>query len=70
MIYYFRANTWANPAFSPEFIKSQSEGTYVTDIIVPSIKAALDGLLYQQSFISTYVFSYTILYNYYFNLYI
>ena len=54
---FFSTNVWANRTFSSEFIKSQSEGTYVTDIlIVLSIHAVLNGLLYEQSFISTYVF--------------
>jgi len=50
----FRADVWANPAFGSEFMGSQSEGTYVTDIIIPSIRAALKGLPYRQlAFIST-----------------
>jgi len=53
----FRTNVWANPAFgSDEFIKSHSEGTYITDIIIPLIQAALKGLPYKQAFVSTYVF--------------
>ncbi|CAG8615392.1 9151_t:CDS:2 [Paraglomus occultum] len=48
------ANVWMNPAFGPELMKTQSEGTYVTDVIIPSIRASLKGLPYRQSaFIST-----------------
>jgi hypothetical protein len=53
--FIFRSHNWSNPAFAPEFIKEQSEGTYVTDIIIPSIRAALKGLPFKQSFICTYV---------------
>ncbi|CAG8479388.1 11168_t:CDS:2, partial [Acaulospora morrowiae] len=48
------ADVWMNPAFGPELMKTQSEGTYVTDVIIPSIRASLKGLPYRQSaFIST-----------------
>ncbi|CAB4406784.1 unnamed protein product [Rhizophagus irregularis] len=46
-------NNWSNSAFTSEFAKEQSEGTYVADIIIPSIQAALKGLPFQQSYIST-----------------
>ncbi|CAG8448049.1 9026_t:CDS:2 [Ambispora leptoticha] len=48
------ADVWMNPAFGPELMKTQSEGTYVTDVIIPSIRASLKGLPHRQSaFIST-----------------
>lgn len=34
---------WKNPAFGSELASTQNEGTYVTDIIVPSIRATLRG---------------------------
>ena len=37
-------DSWNNPAFSSEFTKSQNEGTYVTNVIVPAIWATLEGL--------------------------
>ncbi|CAG8715384.1 14434_t:CDS:2, partial [Racocetra persica] len=47
-------DAWNNPAFSPEFAKLQSEGTYVTNIIVPAIRASLKDLPFGKStFIST-----------------
>ncbi|CAG8662212.1 6220_t:CDS:2, partial [Acaulospora morrowiae] len=45
---------WKNPAFGEKFAKSQSEGTYVTDIIVPLVKASLKKLSIKSSaFVST-----------------
>ncbi|CAG8741103.1 4115_t:CDS:2, partial [Funneliformis mosseae] len=45
---------WKNPAFSPKFAKTQSEGTYVTDIIVPVIRATLKDLpIGKSAYIST-----------------
>ncbi|RIB25839.1 hypothetical protein C2G38_403387 [Gigaspora rosea] len=45
---------WETPAFIKRFIKSQSEGTYVTDVIVPIIRAALKDLPIKKSiFVST-----------------
>ncbi|RHZ55602.1 hypothetical protein Glove_413g26 [Diversispora epigaea] len=35
---------WRNPAFNTEFVNAQSEGTYVTDIVVPLIRASLRKL--------------------------
>jgi hypothetical protein len=35
---------WRNPAFDTEFVNAQSEGTYVTDIVVPLIRASLRKL--------------------------
>ncbi|CAG8855467.1 33043_t:CDS:2, partial [Gigaspora margarita] len=35
---------WMNPAFDAEFASDQSEGTYVTDVIVPLIRATLNKL--------------------------
>ncbi|CAG8709893.1 36272_t:CDS:2, partial [Gigaspora margarita] len=40
---------WENPAFDKKFLKSQSEGTYVNNIIVPMIRAALKDLPYKES---------------------
>ncbi|CAI2196524.1 13640_t:CDS:2, partial [Funneliformis geosporum] len=34
-------NSWNNPAFSSNFAKSQNEGTYVTNVIVPAIQVTL-----------------------------
>uniref|UniRef100_U9T644 Uncharacterized protein n=1 Tax=Rhizophagus irregularis (strain DAOM 181602 / DAOM 197198 / MUCL 43194) TaxID=747089 RepID=U9T644_RHIID len=43
-----------NPAFSSEFAKSQNEGTYVTNVIVPAIRATLKGLpLGRSSYVSS-----------------
>ncbi|CAB5372673.1 unnamed protein product [Rhizophagus irregularis] len=39
------SNIWNNPAFTPEFANLQSEGTYVTDVIVPLLHAALKDLI-------------------------
>ncbi|CAB5180530.1 unnamed protein product [Rhizophagus irregularis] len=39
------SNIWKNPAFTPEFANLQSEGTYVTDVIVPLLHAALKDLI-------------------------
>ncbi|RIB16634.1 hypothetical protein C2G38_1495689 [Gigaspora rosea] len=51
---FLMADVWRNPAFGPELMKIQSEGTYVTDIIIPSIRASLKGLPFRQfAFIST-----------------
>lgn len=45
---------WNNPAFSSKFAKSQNEGTYVTNVIVPAIRATLEGLsLGRSSYVST-----------------
>ena len=36
---------WNNPAFATsEMRSSQSEGTYITDIVVPLLRASLDDL--------------------------
>ncbi|CAI2199085.1 4216_t:CDS:2, partial [Funneliformis geosporum] len=32
-----KEDIWKNPAFGPKLIKSQSEETYMTDVIVPMI---------------------------------
>ena len=46
-------DSWNNPAFSSEFAKSQNEGTYVTNVIVPAIRAILKGLpLGRSSYVS------------------
>lgn len=37
-------DVWKNPAFETQFVKSQSEGTYVTDVISPLIRTALKKL--------------------------
>ncbi|RIA84643.1 hypothetical protein C1645_879801 [Glomus cerebriforme] len=53
IVYYVEgSNYWTNLAFTSEFRKEQSEGTYVTDIIIPLIQAILKGLSFKQSFIS------------------
>ncbi|CAH1767313.1 10577_t:CDS:2 [Entrophospora sp. SA101] len=47
-------DSWNNPAFSHEFAVSQSEGTYVTNVIVPAIRATLNNLpLRKSTFVST-----------------
>src|SRR3954454_9284695 len=47
-------DSWNNPAFSSEFAKSQNEGTYVTNVIVPAIQTTLKGLpLGRSSYVST-----------------
>ncbi|CAG8631267.1 3450_t:CDS:2 [Ambispora leptoticha] len=35
---------WRNPAFERKFAKAQSEGTYVTDVIVPLLRVSLKKL--------------------------
>ncbi|CAH1768881.1 10215_t:CDS:2, partial [Entrophospora sp. SA101] len=37
-------DVWKNPAFRPNLAKSQSEGTYMTHVIIPMIRASLKGL--------------------------
>ncbi|CAI2193242.1 8035_t:CDS:2, partial [Funneliformis geosporum] len=37
-------DVWRNPAFGPKFENTQSEGTYVTDVIVPLLRATLKKL--------------------------
>ncbi|RHZ59978.1 hypothetical protein Glove_360g17 [Diversispora epigaea] len=45
---------WNNPAFTTSEIRStQSEGTYVTDIIVPLLRASLENLPNGSIFLST-----------------
>ncbi|RIA91217.1 hypothetical protein C1645_822375 [Glomus cerebriforme] len=47
-------DSWNNPAFSSEFAKSQNEGTYVTNVIVPAIRATPKGLpLRRSSYVSS-----------------
>ncbi|CAB5382592.1 unnamed protein product [Rhizophagus irregularis] len=47
-------DSWNNPAFSSEFAKSQNKGTYVTNVIVPAIRATLKGLpLGRSSYVSS-----------------
>ncbi|CAG8711213.1 13609_t:CDS:2, partial [Racocetra persica] len=41
--------SWKNPAFSPELRSSQNEGTYVTHVIAPSIRAVLKDLPFGKS---------------------
>ncbi|RGB23410.1 hypothetical protein C1646_806572 [Rhizophagus diaphanus] len=46
-------DSWNNSAFSSEFAKSQNEGTYVTNVIVPAIQVTLKGLpLGRSSYVS------------------
>ncbi|CAG8670818.1 4300_t:CDS:2, partial [Dentiscutata heterogama] len=47
-------DAWNNPAFSPEFEELQNEGTYVNNVILPAICAALKCLPLRKS---TYVSS-------------
>ena len=48
------SDSWGNPAFGPEFVGSLNEGTYVTNVIVPAIRATLKNLPFgKSSFIST-----------------
>ncbi|CAG8779487.1 13432_t:CDS:2, partial [Acaulospora colombiana] len=44
-----------NPAFGPDFVDSLNEGTYVSNVVVPFIRAALKNLPFggESSFIST-----------------
>ncbi|CAG8697549.1 13556_t:CDS:2, partial [Ambispora gerdemannii] len=45
---------WRNPVFGKKFAKSQNEGTYVMDIIVPVVKASLEKLPIKNfTFVST-----------------
>ncbi|CAG8464459.1 8759_t:CDS:2 [Paraglomus occultum] len=48
------SDTWKNSAFSSEFAESISEGTYVSNVIVPAIRASLKNVpLEKSSFVST-----------------
>ncbi|CAH1769155.1 12349_t:CDS:2, partial [Entrophospora sp. SA101] len=45
---------WKNPAFSYKFAKTQSEGTYIADVIIPVIRATLKDLpIGKSAYIST-----------------
>jgi len=45
---------WRNSAFDPKFAKAQSEGTYVTDVIVPLLRVSLKKLpIRNTAFLST-----------------
>jgi len=45
---------WNNPAFGPNFVDSLNEGTYVSNVVVPLIRATLKNLPFgKSSFIST-----------------
>uniref|UniRef100_U9SXQ1 Uncharacterized protein n=1 Tax=Rhizophagus irregularis (strain DAOM 181602 / DAOM 197198 / MUCL 43194) TaxID=747089 RepID=U9SXQ1_RHIID len=45
---------WKNSAFGPKLVKSQSEGTYMTNVIVPMIRASLKDLpIGKSGYIST-----------------
>ncbi|CAB4391003.1 unnamed protein product [Rhizophagus irregularis] len=47
-------DVWNNPAFGPDFEDSLNEGTYVTNVIIPSIWSALKNLPFEKNaFIST-----------------
>ncbi|CAG8632032.1 2634_t:CDS:2, partial [Paraglomus occultum] len=49
-----RGDVWKNPAFGSKLAKEQSEGTYMTDVIVPMIRASLKGLpIGKSGYIST-----------------
>jgi hypothetical protein len=43
--YYYREDVWGNSAFSPKFANTQSEGTYVADVVLPLLRAALKDVL-------------------------
>ncbi|CAG8734634.1 16857_t:CDS:2 [Acaulospora morrowiae] len=46
---------WNNPAFGPNFVDSLNEGTYISNVVVPLIRATLKNLPFgKSSFISTY----------------
>ena len=52
--YLYREGIWNNPAFTTSEIRgTQSEGTYVTDIIVPLLRASLEDLSNGSIFLST-----------------
>ncbi|RHZ76203.1 hypothetical protein Glove_202g106 [Diversispora epigaea] len=47
-------DAWNNPAFSPEFAGFQSEGTYVNNIVLPTIRTTLKDLpLEKSTFVSS-----------------
>ena len=51
---FYRRDIWKNPAFETKLVKSQSEGTYIADIIVLLIRVSLKDLLIRKSgYIST-----------------
>jgi len=53
-IILYRRDIWKNPTFSLKLVKSQSEGTYMTDVIVPMIRASLKDLpIGKSGYIST-----------------
>ena len=53
-IIFYRRDVWKNPAFGPKLVKPQSEGTYMTDVIVPMIRASLKDLpIGKSGYIST-----------------
>ncbi|CAG8732892.1 16554_t:CDS:1, partial [Funneliformis mosseae] len=48
------SDSWNNPAFEANFVKSLNEGTYVINVIVPAIRAILKNLpLGKSTFISS-----------------
>ena len=52
---YYRNNTWMNSAFNSEFVKSLNEGTYLCNVIIPAIQAALHDLpLGKSAFVSSF----------------
>ncbi|CAB5197922.1 unnamed protein product [Rhizophagus irregularis] len=47
-------DSWNNPAFGANFVESLNEGTYVTNVIVPAIRATLKNLpLGKSTFVSS-----------------
>ena len=51
---YIRRDSWNNPAFGTNFVESLNEGTYVTNVIVPAIRATLKNLpLGKSTFVSS-----------------
>ncbi|CAG8663898.1 4999_t:CDS:2, partial [Dentiscutata heterogama] len=50
----YLSDIWRNPAFEANIAKTQSEGTYVTDVIVPLLRASLKKLpIRNTAFLST-----------------
>nr|CAG8463526.1 10920_t:CDS:2 [Entrophospora candida] len=48
-----RHDAWRNPAFESNFVEKLNKGAYVTNIILPAVRASLKGLhLWTSSFLS------------------
>ncbi|RGB23476.1 hypothetical protein C1646_774447 [Rhizophagus diaphanus] len=49
-----KSDSWNNPAFGANFVESLNEGTYMTNVIVPAIRATLKNLpLGKSTFVSS-----------------